>query len=915
VTWLRTVYARIRGLGRSGKLHRDLREEIRGHLDEATEEYLQQGLSPEDARRAALRSFGNVVQVEDAYRDVRGHWWRDLSKDVSYAVRMLRSQPAFATIAVLSLAVGIGANTAIFSIVNSLLLRPRPFANPEQIVELYTGYRDEPYQTGSYPAYLEFRDRNEVFTGLAAYSIRQFRLGDANEVEHIWGEVVSTNYFDVVGVPPLLGRDFAAEDEAIPERNQGVVISHGLWRRRFNGDPGLVGQPITINGHKLTLIGIAPPHYTGLFRGLATELWMPIVTLPTVDPGTSAMLTPLSQWLVFIGRLKPGTTLEQAQTRFDLLSREMQAAHPEEWRPRREDAGGQIREKFVTVLDERATRLHPDLQAGAFAVAALVGVVVNLVLLIACMNMAGMLLARAVVRRKEIAVRLALGASRLRVVRQLVTESVLLSLLAGAGGVVLTIWLLNVLVAWMPALPEGFRIALDLQPDWTVLVYAIVFSTMTGILFGLAPALQSSRTEVSTVLKDDSSAVTGGYRKSRSRTVLLVAQVAFSLLLLIAAGLMLRSLDNVRPTRLGFTTDNVLVASLNLDGARYDRNRSQQFFRELSDRVSSLPGVQAVSLVQGMPGGFLGRSRRSTEIEGFVPGPDDDLQLDVTFTGPRYFTNMKVPIVQGRDFDDRDHAGAPCVAIVNEALVQRYFAKAGSPLGKHLAKFEYESGRTVRSECEIVGVIRDDDWQSLQKVIRPFYALALLQTHRTSMTLLVNTHGNPANQIMSVRRAILAGDPYMPVNDVQTLTENFSTIVYPFRVLAFVLGACGATALLLATIGIYGTVSYAVAQRTREVGIRMALGAAKSDILKRVVGDGMLLVAVGLTLGLLLSLALTRVLTSSLFEIELLFGVSATDAVTFGGVTVILALVALLACYVPARRATAIDPLEALRYE
>jgi predicted permease len=485
--------------------------------------------------------------------------------------------------------------------------------------------------------------------------------------------------------------------------------------------------------------------------------------------------------------------------------------------------------------------------------------------------------------------------------------------MAGAVGVVVAVWMLDLILAFMPAFPEGFRLALNIQLDWRVLLYTIGFSTITGILFGLAPALHSSRADVSTVLKDDASAVTSGRRTSRMRATPVVVQVAFSLLLLIGAGLVLRSLEKVRPTRLGFSSDNVLVASLDLDQARYDRASSQAFYRQLSDRVSSLPGVRAVSLVEGMPGGFLS-PRRSTEIEGYQPGPGESLEIDASFVGPHYFTNRNVPVVQGRDFDDRDRDGAPCVVIVNEAFARRYFPAIDAPLGKHLAKFE-QGVTPSKQMCEIVGVIRDNQWQSLQTVVRPFYALAVLQSDRRRMSLLVNTEGDPATQIRTVRRTILELDPRMPVTDVQTLLEYFSATAYPFRLLGLVMGACGVMALVLATVGIYGVVSYSVARRTREVGIRIALGALPREILKTVVGQGMALVAWGLMLGLILSFALTRVLTSSLFDTEMLFGVSATEALTFAAATLLLAFVALVACGLPALRATKVDPIEALRYE
>ena len=838
--------------------------------------------------------------------------FQDLKRDVVYGLRSLSRSPGFTAIAVLSLSLGIGANTVVFSLINALLLKPLPVSDPAGIVQVYSGERERPYESMSYPSYLEFRDRNDVLSGLAAYGIRQFRLTDANQADDIWGEAVSGNYFDVLGVPAFKGRVLGASDEGAPGANPVVVISHALWTRRYNADPELVGRTITVNNQPLTVIGIAPAQYAGMFRGLASDVWVPITMMPLVDPssGPGMLASRGSRWCVLVGRLKPDTTLAQARARFESLAIEMQTTHAEEWRSPQSESGG-IRELFATLLPERDTRVHPQMQADVLALVALVVVVVNVVLLIACLNLAGMLLARSVSRRKEMAIRLAMGAGRSRLVRQLITESVLMSLAAGAAGVLLTVWLIHALTAYAPPLPEGIHIALDLQIDWRVLAYAFVFSSVVGVLFGLAPALRSARADLTTAFKDDGQSVTSGYRQSRIRRGLVVAQVAFSVVLLIGAGLLLRSLVNVTPMRLGFTSSNVLVVPVMVDATRYDRAGRQAFFQSLSERVSSLAGVDSVSLIDGPPGGFMTGSRRSTTIEGYEPAPGEDMEIASAFAGPRYFTNMKVPIVQGRDFDDRDREGAPCAVIVNEAFVKRYLPTADSPIGKHLTKVE--GSRPAPEMCAIVGVVKDDRWQSLEASPRPFHTLAAYQSERAYLMLIVATHGDPAAHVAPVRAAIRDLDPTIPLAEVQTLNEYYGTLAYPFRLMGLVMGGCGVMALLLATLGIYGLVSYSVAQRTREVGIRVALGALKGDVLRLVIFQGTRLVAWGLTIGLAFGAVVFRLMADSMFGTAMLFGVSTTDVTTFAGVSLLLAAVALAACYVPARRATTIDPIEALR--
>lgn len=830
-----------------------------------------------------------------------------LFKDLRYGARNLLKRPGFTLVAVVTLAIGIGANTAVFTIVNAFLFRPRPVAQPERLVELYSGQPSNPYHSSAYPDFLVFREQSEIFSGLAAYQIDQFKLGGSEDVEQIFGETVSGNYFELLGVTAIKGRTFLPEEDQTPGTHPVAVISHGLWQRRFNSDPAVIGQTITLNHQSLTVIGIAPPQYTGMIRGLSIEVWVPIMMVPRLVPqsGLAHLNSRGNSWLFIVGRLRPGVTLAQARARFDLITRQLRDAYPESWREKRQESN-EVREKFVTVLPESETRIHPQMQSSVYAGIALILVMINLVLLIACMNLAGLLLARALERRREIAVRLALGAGRGRIVQQLLTESVLLALVAGVAGTLLAMWLTNLLVAFIPALPEGIRLSIDLQMDWKVLAYTFGFSLLVGVVFGLLPALQISRPDVIATLKEGSQVFAGGYAQSRLRNGLIVAQVALAVLLLTGAGLAMRSLKNISPTRLGFDSGNLVVAPITLE-EQYDRARSQEFYRQLQEHALALPGVRTVSFVDNVPGGLLGGSRRSVGIEGY----QQSTEIDSNTIGPGYLTAMNIPIVQGRDFNERDRDGAPCVAAVNESFVRRYFAD-GRALGKHLTKLFLKS---ASQSCEIVGVVRDDKFQSLQKEPVPWFAYPLQQTPSLRMVMMVHTAGAPESLVPAVRRAIQSLDKNIPVADVVTLNDTFKPVLFLYQLFGIVIGGCGGLAVLLASLGIYGTIAYSVGQRTREIGIRLALGANKRDILRLVIRQGMIRVIFGLGLGLLLALALTRVLASSVFEVDLLYGVSANDPLTYVLVGALLMLVTLLACYLPARRATKVDPLVALRYE
>jgi putative ABC transport system permease protein len=904
---LSQLWRRLLFYARRERFDRELEEEIRFHLEMKAQENAEAGMNSEEARYAAQRQFGNQTLLQEISREMWSvRFIETLMQDLRYGARMLLKNPGFTLIAVLTLALGIGANTVVFSVINAVLFRPRPVAEPERLVELYSSDARSPYGFSSYQDYLSFRDQGEVFSGLAAYRPGRYKLGGEDGVEPVIGEAVSGNYFDVLGIKAFSGRAFLPEEDRTPGSHPVVVIGHDLWRRRFGADPALIGKPIKINNQALTVIGIAPPEYTGMIRGLAAEVWVPVMMIPRLGPAD--VNNRGDNWLFIVGRLKPEATLEGARARFDLISAQLREAYPEFWR--QIGATGATLEKSVTILPESETRIPPGEGAAAYAFSAVVLTIINMVMLIACLNLANLLLAQATARGKEMAVRLALGAARWRIVRQLLTESVALTALAAAAGVLLAMWLMNALAASLPAF-QGIRFALDLHLDWRVLLYTSSFSFLVGLLFGLAPALQSSRPDVIANLKDGANAFAGSRRQSRLRNGLIVAQVALSVVLLAGAGLVMRSARNLNPINQGFDSLNLVVAPIKLEERLYDRARSQDFYRRLAERTRSLAGVREVVFAARLPAPVLDRGRSPVGIEGYQPSPGEDMAIETNAIGPGYLTAMNIPITNGRDFDERDGEDAPCVAVVNEALARRYFA-GGPALGRHLIK---RAGQRPDQLCEIVGVVRDDKFQSLRTEPLPWYAFALSQSHSMSATMLVHTEGPPENLVLPVRRAIQALDQNMLVSSVLTLNDSFGPLLYFYRLFGLLVGGGGLLAIILSVIGIYGMVAYAVSRRTREIGIRMALGGDKHKILRLVIRQGMILVVYGLSAGLPLAPALAQILTSSIFEIPILIGVNATDPLTFGSTALLLIVVALLACYLPARRATKVDPMVALRIE
>ena len=812
-----------------------------------------------------------------------------LLQDLRYGFRMLRRKPLFTLIAILTLALGIGANSAIFTLVNTVLLRPLPVVAPDELVSLSVSGKNDSLQAFSYPNYRDYRDRNEVLSGLFATRMGPMSLSRDGNNERIWGYAVTGNYFDILGVSAARGRTFLPEEDRTPLSHPVAVISYDSWQRRFGGDPAIVGQQILINGHKFEIVGVAPEGFSGTELVYTPELWVPIMMQEWIEPGNAWIEERRTQNIFVTGRLKPGVTTEQAEASLNVLASQLALEYPNT------NEGQKI-----TLMPPGF--ILPGLRGAVISFTIILMSIVALVLLIACTNLASLLLARAAERRKEIAIRLSMGASRARLVRQLLTESLLLALAGGAAGFIFAIWIIDLIVALKP--PIDIPLWINLAIDWRVMMFSLLASLATSLLFGLVPALQATKADLVPALKDTASQA--GHRRSRLRNALVVAQVAFSLFLLITAGLVVRALQQLQDMGPGFDTRNGLVMSFDLGLQGYDKARGEQFHRQLKERVESLPGVSAASYADLFPLS-INYSSNSFYVEGETIDRGANVPTAmVASIGLDYFSTMGVTVLAGRDFSERDDEKAKPVVIVNEAFVNRILPNVGSihdALGKRV-KTSPEG--TLR---EIVGVAKDGKYWTVGEAPQPFVYYPLLQSYSSTTTLIVRTNSDAQSMIGAIRGEVQRLDANLPLYDVRTFTEHVGVSLFPARIAATLSSSFGVLALILSTIGIYGVVSYSVAQRTREIGIRMALGAQARDVLRLIAGRGMALALIGITIGIVMAFALTRFMES------VLYGVSATDPMTFAVITLLLAFVALVACYIPARRATKVDPMVALRHE
>jgi len=893
---------KLRYLVGGNRIDRDLAQELDFHRDMLTADQERLGYSHEAATLTARRKMGNTTLMMEHSRDawiVR--WINELMRNLRYAFRGFAHSPGFTLVALLTIALGIGANAAIFSLVNATMFPRLSVRDPSRL--FYVG------SVLSYPVYAELRDHNDVLDGLVAWgSITASLNTDGGNTELVGGAIVTGNYFDVLGVAAVQGRTLAVTDDVTPGGHPVAVISHRFWQRRFGGQLDIVGRDVSFNGHPFTIVGVIPKDFGGLQLGVPSDFYVPMMMQAVMRPPRSGysgeqnpdLLTKSgSAWLSPLGQLKRGITRAQAESSLTGLVTAMAPAI-EPTTP-----SSAIR---LTPINEGA----PGQRAQLIPIAGLLMSVVGAVLLIACANLANLLLSRAVARRREIAVRLAIGASRGRLTRQLLTESVLLAVIGGGVGLALAVLVVRGF-SIAPTMPGELPLALDVPLDARLLVFGFSLSLLTGILFGLAPALRASRPNLVVGLKDESFVSNERVRRFSLRNTLVVAEVALSVLLLIATGLFVRSLRHAQTIDPGFDAERLLSTPININLLRYTKAQGREFYTRVVDLMRELPGVESASVarVAAVSGsrrrlslsveGRASNSGLSSQDRGVTPAGTESVSANVI--GPSFFQTLGIPLLKGRDFSEGDSDDRPQVLIVNEFLARRLFP-GEEPLGRRVS-FSGDQGPWR----EIVGVVRDSKYAALVEAPTPVVYLPLAQNHETGMTLYIRTSGDPANLVASVRASLQSLEPALPVTSISPVMAVLSASLYPARMGAVLLMVFGGLALLLATVGVYGVVAFSVSRRTRELGIRQALGADTRNVFQLVIGEGMSLVVIGVALGLAGAAFGTRVLTS------FLYGTSTLDLATFATVPAILGTVALVACIVPARRAVKVDPMVALRFE
>jgi putative ABC transport system permease protein len=886
---MRMFLSRCAALLRKHRLDEDLDEELRAHINFAVEEHMMRGMNAQQARTAALKELGGMTQTREDYRMQRGlPFLEALSQDIRYALRQLRKSPGFTFVALLTLALGIGATTALFSVVDAVMLKPLPFPNAARLVRVESvvaasGRGGE----ASYPDFVDLRARNHVADGMAAFDTGDFTLIGQREPEHLQGAVVSAQLFSLLGVTPALGRTFRDEEDKSGATNgtDAVILSYGLWQREFGSDASVLGRVIQLGDRRFTVVGVMPQRFQFPIQAEPIELWTTIAFDSRGGPNDMTVQRG-AHYLDVVALLKPGVTVQQAQAELATIASSLNKEHPEN-KPR------------TTRIVPELQLLTGDLRTPMFALLGAVGCV----LLMVCANIANLLLARATGRRKEMAVRIALGASRRRVVSQLLVESLVLGLLGGGLGLGLALSSFQFLVRIVP-IPRLGTIGLDAR----LLAFALLVSLLSGLFFGLAPALQASKVSLTESLKKTGRSGNGQDR-ARLQSTLVVSEIALAVVLLLGAGLLLQSFLHLTRVDPGFDPHNVLTFQLDSPAGMRDA-QFPGFFREAVSRIAALPGVTSASTAAYLPltGDHISSS---IEIEGQPTPMASRPSADFTMIEPNYFRTVGTTMLNGRDFTAQDNLSSTPVVIVNQALARTFFPNQ-NPIGKHVRPGignGYGSGPDNLPMREIVGVIQDMKQQGPGAAAAPEVYAPLAQSPFDTMFILARTANDPASLVRAARQQVASLDKNLPIYHVKTLDQYFADSVAEPRFGSLLLGTFAGLAVLLACLGVYGVVSYAVVQRTREIGIRMALGAGGGRVVRSVLFRGMLLALIGVTIGLAGSFALVHLLSS------MLFGVQATDPVTFALAALALLSVAALASYIPARRAAAIDPMQALRTE
>jgi putative ABC transport system permease protein len=874
-------------LFRRPQVEADLDDELRFHLEKQIEQNIARGMNAKEARYAALKTFRNVGEIKEECREALGvRVFNELQQDVRYGLRQLRRNPGFTALAILTLALGIAATSTIFSWIDSTLLNPIPgVASTSDLVSVMRGTVSEhPTPPFSYPDYMDLRDHTRSFSGLLAYHDDFMSLTGNRKPQRIYGALATANYFSVLGVKPALGRGFEPQDETKPGGAPVVVVSYGFWQSHLGSDPSAIGRTLQINRHIYTIVGVAPPGFQGCKTGLRDDVWIPLVMDREVW-GSTRLEDRGAFWLNVLGRLRPGVTRSQAAEDMNLLMQQIAASTPNiERGPNQITLDPLWRSPFGANVYLYKT-LPPLLGLAAA------------LLLLACTNVANLLLVRLVPRRREIALRLAMGASRSRLMRQLLVESLLVALAGGAVAMLLTTWTAGTFASFFP--PTALPLTLNGHTNGSVMLATLVISVLAAVVFGVLPALRTSRLAPITVINEEAGRVSGGVHRSRLSRTLVVAQISLSLLLLIAAGLFTRSFQNEQRTNPGFDPDHVLLASFDLEPDGYTRAQGIVFDQRLLEKLRSLPGVKSVTLADFSPLSFTLHSD-TVLPEDYVPRPHESMEIDRAAVSPDYFQTLRTPLVAGRGFTAHDDGKSQPVAIVNQEFCRRYWPGQDA-IGKKVTMY----GRSFT----VVGVAQNAKYRLLRYVPEPAIFVPLYQSYRDQLTIHLRVAGNPGAFSPVVDKAVHEINPDLPLFNVTTLKASMQFGSIFERLAATLVGSFGLLALVLAAVGIYGVVAFATRQRTREIGIRMALGAERPDVLRLVVGQGLRLALVGVIVGIAGALALTRLLSS------LLYGVKPTDPVTFVAVSLILIAVALLACYIPARRAAKVDPMVALRHE